>query len=141
MNIVRMEAFTVMGREVRTSNAREMSGQGAIPQLWSKMNRDLGAPVAVYSEYATDKDGEYSYMLGVEIGHDETVPLQFSRRDTEEGDYVCLKTEGPVTPQLVAGLWRQIWDLEQAGALSRAYITDFEIYTGNGLELYVGVTR
>jgi predicted transcriptional regulator YdeE len=141
MNIVRMEAFTVMGREVRTSNARELSGQGAIGQLWSKMSPELGTPVAVYSEYATDKDGEYSYMLGVEIGHDETVPLQFSRRDTEEGDYVCLKTEGPVTPQLVAGLWRQISDLEQAGALSRTYITDFEIYTGNGLELYVGVTR
>ena len=140
MNIVRMESFTVMGREVRTSNARELSGQGSIAQLWSKINADLGAPVAVYSEYASNKDGEYNYMLGVEIGNNETLQLQFSKRDTEEGDYVCLKTEGPVTPQLVAGLWRQIWDLEQAGALSRTYITDFEIYTGNGLELYVGVT-
>ena len=139
MNIVRMEAFTVMGREVRTSNARELSGQGAIGQLWSKMSPELGTPVAVYSEYATDKDGEYSYMLGVEIGHDETVPLQFSRRDSEEGDYVCLKSEGPVTPELVVGLWRQIWALEEAGELSRAYRTDFEIYRGNGVELYVGV--
>jgi predicted transcriptional regulator YdeE len=136
-----MEAFTVMGREVRTSNARELSGQGGIGQLWSKMSRELGTPVAVYSEYATDKDGEYSYMLGVEIGHDETLPLQFSRRDTEEGDYLCLKSEGPVTPQLVASLWRQIWALEEAGELSREYQTDFEIYAGNGLELYVGVKR
>jgi predicted transcriptional regulator YdeE len=141
MNIVRMESFTVMGREVRTSNARELSGQGSIGQLWSKISPDLGKPVAVYSEYASNKDGEYNYMLGVEIGNNETLPLQFSKRDIEEGDYVCLKTEGPVTPQLVAGLWRQIWDLEEAGALSRAYITDFEIYTGNGLELYVGITR
>jgi predicted transcriptional regulator YdeE len=141
MNIVRMESFTVMGREVRTSNARELSGQGSIGQLWSKMSPDLGTPVAVYSEYASNKDGEYSYMLGVEIGHNETLPLQFSKRDTEEGDYVCLKSEGPVTPQLVAGLWRQIWALEEAGELSRAYLTDFENYTGNGLELYVGITR
>jgi predicted transcriptional regulator YdeE len=136
-----MEAFTVMGREVRTLNARELSGQGAIGQLWSKMSPELGTPVAVYSEYATDRDGEYSYMLGVEIGHDETLPLQFSRRDTEAGDYLCLKSEGPVSPQLVAGLWRQIWALEDAGELSRAYRTDFEIYRGNGLELYVGVKR
>ena len=141
MNIVRMESFTVMGREVRTSNARELSGQGSIGQLWSKMSPDLGKPVAVYSEYASNKDGEYSYLLGVEIGNNETLPLQFSKRDTEEGDYVCLKSEGPVTPQLVAGLWRQIWALEEAGEISRAYITDFEIYTGNGLELYVGVAR
>jgi predicted transcriptional regulator YdeE len=134
-----MEAFTVMGREVRTSNARELSGQGSIGQLWSKMNPELGKPVAVYSQYASNKDGEYSYMLGVEIGHDETLPLQFSRRDSEEGDYVCLKSEGPVTPELVVGLWRQIWALEEAGELSRAYRTDFEIYRGNGVELYVGV--
>lgn len=136
-----MEAFTVMGREVRTSNAREMSGQGAIGQLWSKMSPDLGTPVAVYSEYATGKDGDYSYMLGVEIGLDETMPLQFSRRDTAAGDYVCLKSEGPLTPDVVVGLWRQIWALEEAGDLSRAYRTDYEIYRGNGVELYVGVKR
>jgi predicted transcriptional regulator YdeE len=141
MNIVQMEAFTVMGREVRTSNARELSGQGAIGQLWSKISPDLGTPVAVYSEYATDKDGEYSYMLGAEVGFDETMPLQFSRRDSEAGDYVCLKSEGPVTPEVVVGLWRQIWALEEAGDLSRAYRTDYEIYRGNGVELYVGVKR
>ena len=139
MNRVTMESFTVMGREVRTSNAREMSGQGVIGQLWSKMNPDLGAPVAVYSEYATDKDGEYSYMLGVEISHNETLPLQFSKRTTEGGNYVCLKSEGPATPALVVDLWRQIWTLEEAGQLVRAYQTDFEIYTANGLELYVGI--
>jgi len=136
-----MKAFTVMGREVRTSNVREMSGQGAIGQLWSKMTPDLGTPVAVYSEYSSNKDGEYNYMLGAEIGFNETVPLQFSRRDTEEGDYLCLKTEGPVTPELVVGLWRQIWALEESGELARAYRTDFELYKGNGLELYVGVKR
>ena len=105
------------------------------------MNPELGTPVAVYSQYASNKDGEYSYMLGVEIGHDETLPLQFSRRDSEEGDYVCLKSEGPVTPELVAGLWGQIWALEESGGLSRAYRTDFEIYRGKGVELYVGVKR
>lgn len=134
-----MESFTVMGRELRTSNAREMNGTGVIGQLWGKMGRELAKPVAVYSEYASDKDGEYNYMLGSEIGFDETLPLVFSKRDTEEGNYVCLKSEGPVTPESVVGLWRQIWALEESGQLSRAYRTDFEIYTGHGLELYVGV--
>ena len=139
MNRVTMESFTVMGREVRTSNAREMSGQGAIPQLWSKMNPDLGAPVAVYSEYATDKDGEYNYLLGVEISHNETLPLQLSKRTTKGGNYICLRGEGPATPELVVGLWRQIWTLEEAGQLVRAYQTDFEIYNATGLALYVGI--
>jgi len=70
------------------------------------MSPDLGTPVAVYSEYASDKDGEYSYMLGAEIGFDETLPLQYSKRTTEEGNYARLKSEGPVTPQLVQDLWR-----------------------------------
>jgi predicted transcriptional regulator YdeE len=139
MNIVRMDSFTVMGREVRTSNARELSGQSGIGQLWSRMSPDLGTPVAVYSEYASDKDGEYTYTLGAEIGFDETLPLQYAKRTTEEGNYACLKSEGPVTPQLVQDLWRQVWALEDAGKLPRAYRTDFEIYSGKGIELYVGV--
>ena len=139
MQRVTMESFTVMGREARTSNAREMSGQGVIGQMWSRMKPELGKPIAVYSEYANGKDGEYSYMLGVEISHNETLPLQFSKRSTAEGIYVCLKNEGPATPELVAGLWRRIWALEEAGELVRAYQTDFEIYTAKGLELYVGV--
>ncbi|HEX4593595.1 MAG TPA: hypothetical protein VH157_04950 [Bryobacteraceae bacterium] len=36
-------------------------------------------------------------------------------------------------------LWRQIWALEESGKRARAYRTDFEIYNGNGIELYVGV--
>lgn len=139
MNIVRMESRTIMGREIRTSNSRELSGQGLIGELWSKMNAELGRPIAVYSQYASDKDGEYSYMLGVEVGHDETLPLQFSKRTTEDGDYLCLKGDGPITPDLVTSLWRQIWMLEETGQLARAYRTDFEIYTPGGLELYVGV--
>jgi predicted transcriptional regulator YdeE len=134
-----MQSFTVMGHEVRTSNARESSGQGPIAQLWSKMGTDLAAPIAVYSQYEADKDGEYSYMLGTEVGLDETLPLQLSKRTTEEGQYFCLKSEGPVTPTLVVDLWRQIWKLEETGQLARAYRTDFEIYKRNGMELYVGV--
>jgi hypothetical protein len=42
---------------------------------------------------------------------------------------------------VVVGLWHQIWALEEAGDLSRAYRTDYEIYRGNGVELYVGVKR
>ena len=139
MNIVRKESFTVMGREARTSNARELAGQGVIGQLWSKLNRDLGTPIAVYSDYVSGKSGEYSYLLGVEFSHDDTLPLQFAKRTTKEGHYLCLKSEGPITPQVVSGLWRQIWALEESGQLARAYQTDFEIHTANGLELYVGV--
>lgn len=139
MDIVHRESFIAMGREVRTSNAREMSGQGFIGQLWSKLGADLRKPVAVYSQYASDKDGEYSYLLGSEINHDETLPLQLSKRVIEEGQYLCLKSKGPITPQLVAGLWQQVWALEEAGKLARAYRTDFELYPGDGIELYVGV--
>ena len=141
MNRIRMASFSVIGTELRTSNAREMTGQGVIGQLWSKVKPDLGPPVAVYSDYESDKDGEYNYMLGIKATGNDSPSPGFSRRTIEAGDYVCLKSEGPIAPDVVVGLWRRIWDLEQTGELARAYRTDFEIYTANGMELYVGVKR
>jgi predicted transcriptional regulator YdeE len=139
VNIVRHKGFTVIGREARTSNAREMSGAGVIGQMWSTVNPKPGLPVAVYSEYESDKDGEYTYTLGVKADMNETLPLNSVKRSIDSGDYVCLKYEGPFTPQATLDLWKQAWTLEHEKQILRAYKTDFEVYSPNGVELYIGV--
>src|ERR1700732_766116 len=107
-----MASFSVVGPEARTSHAREMTGPGVIGELWSKVDPSLGPPVAVYSDYETDKNGEYSYLLGTKAGGNDGQPPGFSRRTIEEGNYLCLTSEGPITPEVVVGLWQRIWALE-----------------------------
>jgi predicted transcriptional regulator YdeE len=134
MKTVWVDGFAVTGREVRTSNAREMSGEGAIGKMWAGGAPSDSAIVVVYSEYESDKDGEYNYLLGTKAAPDGT-----PRREVEKGDYILLKFEGPITPEATVGLWRQVWDLESVGRIQRAYRTDFEVYGDEGLELYIGI--
>jgi len=134
-----VDSFTVVGREARTSNAKEMSGAGVIGQMWSKGVPSGSPVVAVYSQYESDKDGEYSYLLGRKTTADETVPQAMAYCVVLAGTYLHLSFQGPISPESVMGLWRQIWEAEHAGTIQRAYQTDFEVYGEAGFDLYVGV--
>ena len=138
MKTERVAGFTVIGQEGRTSNAKEMSGEGVIGSMWG--HGVQGSPVvAVYSSYASDKDGEYNYLLGRKMGEDETVPREMTHRIVVPGTYLYLEFAGTVSPEAVMNLWRHVWELEHGGEIARAYQTDFEVYGPNGFELYVGV--
>jgi predicted transcriptional regulator YdeE len=116
-----------------------MSGEGVIGKMWSS-GAPAGSPVvALYSEYESDKDGEYTYLLGRKMGEDETVPHEMAHRRVLGGSYLQLPFVGPVSPEAVVGLWRQVWELEGEGKIRRAYQTDFELYGEAGFDLYVGV--
>jgi predicted transcriptional regulator YdeE len=139
VKIVQVESFAVVGREARTSNAKEMSGAGVIGQMWSK-GAPAGWPLAVvYSGYESDKDGEYDYLLGRKIVDDETIPKEMAHRVVLAGPYMHLSFEGSISPEAVMGLWRHVWESEHIGAIQRAYKTDFELYGQAGFDLYVGL--
>ncbi len=139
MNTVTVEGFTVTGREARTSNAREMNGEGVISELWNSEALPSSPLVAVYSEYESDKDGEYSYLLGRKLGDEETVSREMAHRRVPGGEYLHLRFAGSISPEAVVGLWRQVWEMEELGKIERAYKTDFELYGEAGFDLYVGV--
>lgn len=138
MNIVQMASFTVLGREARTSNAKEMSGQGVIGAMWSRGVPE-GPVFAVYSKYESDKDGAYSYLLGRRTDGNETLPMQVDYCIIQPGPYWQLGFDGSISPEAVVGLWRQVWEAEQSGKIQRAYKTDFESYGETGFELYIGL--
>ena len=139
MKTVQIKSFAVVGREERTSNAKEMSGSGVIGGMWSN-GAPSGSPVvAVYSGYESDKDGEYDYLLGRKIGDDETVPREMAHRVVERGSYAQLSFQGSISPEAVVELWRQVWEAESLGEIQRAYKTDFELYSETGFDLYVGL--
>ena len=66
--------FTVIGIEARTDNAKESTPNGIIPKQWQRFFNegipskipDATGPVfyAVYSDYASDHNGEYAYLVG-----------------------------------------------------------------------------
>ncbi len=138
MNKQYVEPFTVAGQEERTTNLREASGDGVIGKLWSLYGHNLpGAPIAVYSGYESDKDGEYNYLLGTRTaGGISGGPVE---RQVVEGQYVVVSFPGATTPQAIVGLWMQIWSAEASKQIRRSYKTDFELYSGEGVQLFVGV--
>jgi len=129
----------VAGFLVRTTNAKEMAGNGEIGKLWTKfMQQNLGAQIpnrigqslmVVYSDYASDEKGEYTYLLGAPVSTVDGLPSSLSFRRTPPGSYAVLTTtQGPLV-QVLQSAWKQIWTSTPAQLGGpRAFVADYEIY-------------
>jgi len=155
---IHQRGFSVVGVAVRTTNAKEMSGEGVIPKQWQKFFQDGiqqkipdkvdGTIYAVYTDYASDRNGEYSFVIGVKVNPNATVPAGMALRKIPAGDYAVLTSDkGPVS-KVVPAAWQQIWSLEDKHQLGgpRAYRADFEVYDqraadprNSQVDVYVGV--
>jgi predicted transcriptional regulator YdeE len=137
---VHRDAFSVVGIQVRTSNAKEASGDGVIGKQWQKFFQDgvlekipnkLDANIyAVYSDYASDHNGEYSLTIGAKVADGSPVPTGLVVRKVPAGNYAVVTSDkGPVA-KVVTAAWQRVWDLEQKKELggTRAYKADFELY-------------
>jgi predicted transcriptional regulator YdeE len=133
------DSFYVAGYEIRTNNAREMSGQGEIGKLWQKVmqknlvaqipNRTDSALIVVYSGYASDEKGDFNYLLGARVSSVDKLPAGMTYRKLAPGPYVVSITDqGPLVDVLQAE-WKKIWAMpqEQMGG-KRAFLTDYEVY-------------
>ena len=152
---VHVEAFLVTGIEVRTTNERELSGKGAIGALWERLMKDNlvesiphrvdNRIIAVYSDYASGKDGEYSYLLGARVSSLKPAPDGMASRHIVAGDYAMFTAKGRPPAEMVVDIWKRIWSLETGNKLARAYRTDFEIYSDAAnpadtlVDVYVGL--
>lgn len=159
MNLVKLhvDKFTVVGFEARTSNAQEMSGNGPISKLWGRLqaenfltqipNRVDSRIIAVYSDYESNKDGPYTYLLGAKVSSAKEVPPGMAARTVVSGTYAMFTAEGGAPQALVVNLWKRIWSLEKPDQFHRAYKTDYEVhYNGSAndpaaahVDVYVGL--
>jgi predicted transcriptional regulator YdeE len=136
---MKVDSFLVAGLEARTTNALEMSGKGIIAKLWSQMGQPAGPIVAVYYDYASDRDGAYTYLLGTKVSAAEKIPPGMVAHEVAGGDYSKFSSSGANPAEAVVRLWQEIWNLEKT-SLRRAYKTDFEVYQPNGdIDIYIGV--
>jgi len=153
---VHQEGFSIVGIEARTSNSLEMKGEGVIPKQWQKFyqdgvqqkiaNRADANVYAVYTDYASDRNGEFSFVIGVRVNASATVPLGMVLKKIPTGDYALFTSEKGPVGKVVAAAWQQVWALEAKARLARAYKADFEVYDSRAtdpqnsqVDLYVGL--
>jgi predicted transcriptional regulator YdeE len=156
--VVHQPAFSVIGIEVRTSSAKEATSEGLIGKQWHRIFQEgllqkIPAKTdsniyAVYSNYASDHNGEYSYTLGARVPEGTPPPAGFVLRAVPAGNYAVVTSEkGPVA-QVVSAAWRRVWAMEDTHKFSspRAYKADFELHDQRAsdpqnaqVDLYIGL--
>lgn len=149
-------AFTVIGIEARTDNAKESTANGTIPKQWQKFltegmlaqiqNKDGPNLYAVYTDYASDHNGEYTYVVGAAVKDGTVPPGGMVVKRVPAAQYAVFTTEVGPFAKVVPAEWQTIFKLEHEGKLKRAYKTDFEIYDQRAqdpqnaqVDIYIGL--
>ncbi len=155
--VVEQPGFTVVGVAARTSNAKEMTADGVIGKQWMRVmqegligkipNKADSSIVAVYTDYASDHDGEYTFLLGAKVTFDADVPAGMVSRKIPAGKFAVFTSEKGPAPQVVPALWMKINSLpKSAVGGDRTYRADFEIYDERAtdpqnlqMDAYIGI--
>lgn len=133
MNSSKKEAFTIVGISTRTSNTKGKA-EIDIPKLWhSFMSNQLLSSLpnklnehmyALYTDYESDHNGEYTVILGYQVSSLDKIPEEFTVRFVAESNYKKFTAKGDLTKDAVINTWMEIWKTD----LKRSYTTDIEIY-------------
>lgn len=153
---VELKGFSVIGIRVRTNNAREATPNGLIGGQWQRfMQENLLAKIpgrvdsnvlVVYTNYASDKDGDYDYIIGAKVSPDAKAPEGMVKAHVVPGKYaVFISDKGPIQ-QITVGLWQKIWSYEDSGEGKRVYKTDYELHDARSadpqnsqIDIYIGI--
>jgi predicted transcriptional regulator YdeE len=157
--IVYQEEFQVVGIEASTNNTKEAGQDAIIGKLWQQflseglLNKIPGrvdhSIIAVYTDYATDWRGQYTFILGAKVQPvpNPVIPEGMVVKTVPAGKYAVFTSErGPVA-KVVVETWKRIWAYYQSPANGqRAYGADFEVYDQRAadpnnaeVDIYVGV--
>jgi len=148
-----LEGFTVIGISVRTNNAKEQTPNRQIGKTWQRITQEKFLDkipnktdkniIAVYTDYASDKDGDYTFILGAKVNSDKEIPAGMVAVKIPTGRYAKFTSEKGPAYKVVPEVWKRIWT---TSAETRAYKTDFELYDQRAtdpeksqVDVYVGI--
>lgn len=155
--IVEKDGFTVIGISARTSNAKEVTEEGVIGKMWARLfqegvlakipNKADQNIIAVYTEYASDHNGEYTYLLGARVTSDAEVPAGMIAKNIPAQKFAVFTSEKGPAQKVVPQVWMKINSLPQtAVGGDRRYKGDFEVYDERAadpenlqVDVYVGI--
>jgi predicted transcriptional regulator YdeE len=149
---VEVPAFRVVGISEYTNNEKETQPETSIiPTLWQNFFQynvgqmipgvsETSALYGVYSNYASDENGEYQLLIGAEPNN-EGVPNNLSEIHVQMGHYLVFKVPA-LNPQAIMQTWSDIehYFSTPECAYERTFKTDFEKYEGKtSINIYIGV--
>jgi len=128
-----IDAFTVIGISVRTSNENGQSAKD-IGELWNKFitegivekipNKEDNTIYSIYTEYEGDHTKPYTTILGCKVKNLDSVPDGMIAKTFTGGKYTKFVSKGDLTKGVVYKEWLKIWNTD----LDRKYSADFEVY-------------
>jgi predicted transcriptional regulator YdeE len=144
IRIAEIPGFTVVGITARTNNAKEATAEGIIGRLWHRFidqamadripdKRDSNL-YAAYSDYDSDHNGEYTFMVGAAVKVEIAAPDGMVLKNILPGKYAVITSQKGPFPRVIPQAWSEIFKLEDEGKLNRSYRTDFELYDDRGLD-------
>jgi len=131
-------AFNIIGITAKTTNANEMTANAQISKLWDSyfqqqineimpVSLDPAVTYGLYSDYASDVNGEYSITIGMET-NSELVKRDLVVKAIPAAKYLVFTSEkGPIS-QIVIKAWQNVWKWFENSEVERAYTGDFEVY-------------
>lgn len=157
MITTKIEAFSIVGISVRTSNSDIQQLMNDMQGLWGrfmveniagiiphKLDEDI---YCVYTEYAGDHTQPYTALLGCKVSHVDLTPEKMQAaglvaKSFTGGNYNKYVAQGNLMEGAVFAKWQEIWAMD----LKRAYSADFEVYGANAqnitdaeVEIFIGV--
>jgi predicted transcriptional regulator YdeE len=156
---IQLPSMIIVGLYARTRNAAEMDpGQAQIgmtaqryfQEQWAEKiphRKTPGTTYAVYTEYESDVQGPYTYVIGEEVTEAVYLPEKLKAFTNPAQTYIKFTTQPGPMPQVVIDAWQEIWqmtEIELGGP--RGYRADFELYDARAcdpqktiVDLYIGV--
>jgi predicted transcriptional regulator YdeE len=145
--------FTIIGFRARTTNAAEATPNGQIGKLWQRIssdpvleqipNREDSNIYAVYTDYETDENGAYTFVLGIKVSKETSPPAGMVEQRVLPGRYALFESERGSAKDVGIETWKRIWAWPERG--KRAYKTDYEVHSGKDnpqdaqVKIYIGV--
>ncbi len=157
--LVNKREIKLVGLSTRTNNQNEMDAKtakiGALMGEFFGKNKAVhisgrkspGKTFSVYTEYASDEHGDYTYFIGEEVTSFDDVSSELSQLIIPAATYQKFTTNPGKMPEVVINAWQKIWKMtpDDFGG-KRAYQADFEVYderahdpSNVSLDIYIGI--
>lgn len=162
-SIVKLNELKLVGLTTRTSNSQladadpssnkiAMTAQKYFQNGFAdKINqrKNPGTTYCVYTNYASDVNGDYSYFIGEEVTSFDNIDKEFETLTIPVQDYAKFTNQAGPMPAVCIDMWKNIWNMTASDlGGERAYIADFEVYDERSqdpnnvtLDIYIGIRK
>lgn len=148
-----LPSLRLIGISARTTNEKEMKGEGCIAKLWEQFwsqniphripNYESHHPVyGCYMDYEQGAAGEYTIFIGVKVDSEVELPEGTEIKEVVFPDATYAVFQAGEEHSSVAYAWQHIWKWAESGQGKRTFTGDFEVYEqGKPTLIYIAVQK